>query len=188
MSSVARITSPDLWLGAVMTAVIVAGLVVVASRLVSREAFRQLKWYLVVSAAVTYGMLWAVFGSVYFWSSVYGFVFPSWSRWVLPFFFGGVDGLAALGFWWVSIRVAKWQVAVFIILAGPWSAVGHGIAMLKGLLTVPYLVQATAASALAFATVEYMFYECAIVAMAVGARAVSARVGIATRRRTSGCS
>ena len=42
MSSVARITSPDLWLGAVMTAVIVAGLVVVASRLVSREAFRQL--------------------------------------------------------------------------------------------------------------------------------------------------
>ncbi len=75
---------------------------------------------------------------------------------------------------------------MFILLAGPWSVLGHGIAMLKGLLNVPYLEQATAASALTFATFEYMLYECVIVGMAVAARAASARLGFVGRRRTRG--
>jgi hypothetical protein len=84
------------------------------------------------------------------------------------------------------MRVARWQVAIFILLAGPWSLLGHGIAMLKGLLTVPYLAQASAASALAFATFEYMFYECAVVGVAAGAHAVSNGRAFGARRRTRG--
>jgi len=182
------LTSADLWLGAAVTAAVVCGLIGLAIRLVSSEAFRQLKWYLVGAAALTYGTLWAVFGSMYFWDTVYRAVFPEWSRWVLPFFFGFLDGLAALGFWWLSLRVSRWPVAVFILLAGPWSVLGHGIAMLKGLLNVPYLAQATAVSALAFATFEYMLYECVIVGMATSARAALSRLVFAGRRRTSGCS
>jgi hypothetical protein len=186
MNGVVRLTSTDLWLGAAITAAVVCGLIGLAMRLVSSEAFCELKWYLVGAGSLTYGLLWAVLGSVYFWDPVYRAVFPEWSRWVLPFFFGFLDGLAALGFWWLSMRVARWRVAVFILLAGPWSVLGHGIAMLKGLLNVPYLEQATAFSALTFATFEYMLYECAIVGMAVGARAASSTLGFAGRRRTRG--
>jgi len=180
-----RLTATDLWLGAGVTAAAVCGLIILVTRVISGEAFRQLKWYLVGAAALTYGMLWAVFGSVYFWDLVYRALFPRWSRWVLPLFFGAIDGLAALGFWWLSMKVAKWQVAVFILLAGPWSALGHGIAVLQGLLNVPYLEKTTAASALTFATFEYMLYESMIVGMAVAARAAASRLGFEGRRRTS---
>ncbi len=107
MNGVARLTSADLWLGAGVTAAVVCGLIGLAMRFISSEAFRQLKWYLVGAGALTYAVLWAVFGSIYFWDRVYRAVFPEWARWVLPFFFGLLDGLAALGFWWLSMRVAR---------------------------------------------------------------------------------
>ena len=83
-----RVTSELLWRGTAIALLIDIPLLLLVGRFISSQLFRQLKWHLVSAAFLTYAVLWGVFGSVYFWDSVYRAVFPGWSRWLLPIWFG----------------------------------------------------------------------------------------------------
>jgi hypothetical protein len=61
------------------------------------------------------------------------------------------------------------------------SLVGHGIGISRGLLRVPLLAEASAASALVFGVFEFIFYWCAIVVLSVAGRWLGLRL-----RRTHG--
>ncbi len=165
-----RVTSELLWRGAGFALFIDIPLLVIVRRFVSAELFRGLKWYLASAAFLTYALLWAVFGSVYFWDSVYHAVFPAWSRWLLPAWFGCLFGLLAILLWRITAPTAKGQAVWFVLLGGAASLLGHGIGIKRGLLRVPLLSQASPASALVFGVFEFVFYWCGIVGLAVAAK------------------
>jgi hypothetical protein len=175
LSETPRVTSELLWRATGIAALIDLPLLLVVGRWVSHALFRQLKWFLVVAAFVVYAALWGTFGSISFWSEVYQAVFPAWSRWLLPLGFGLLYGALALAFWRVSLGMPRWPAVWFCLLGGLVSLVGHGIGILRGLMRVPLLSEASAASALVFGVFEFVCYWCAIVGLAVAARRLGQR-------------
>lgn len=79
-------------------------------------------------------------------------------------------GALALAFWRISLATAVRPPVMFCVLGGLVSLVGHGIGIQRGLMRVPMLSQASAASALTFGVFEFVFYWCVIVGLAVAAR------------------
>lgn len=169
VDSDARVTSELLWRAALIAALIDAPLVMLIGRWVSAGLFRKLKWHLAASAFVVYLALWGTFASVFYWDAVYAHVFPAWWRWLLPVGMGVLFGALALAFWRVSVAIAVWPPVWFCVLGGLVSLVGHGIGIRRGLLRVPLLSEASAASALSFGVFEFVFYWCVIVGLAVAA-------------------
>jgi len=177
MTETGRVTSELLWRATLVAVLIDVALLVLVARRVSLELFRRLKWHLAAAAAVVYAALWGTFGSVYFWDAVYSAVFPAWFRWWLPVGYGLLFGALALAFWRLSITASRWPAVWFSLLGGLVSLVGHGIGIRRGLLRVPLLAQASAASALVFGVFEFIFYWCAIVGLAAAGR----RLGLGVR-------
>jgi hypothetical protein len=171
-----RVTSELLWRGALIVGLIDVAVLFVVGRWVSPALFRQLKWYLAAAAFFVYAALWGTLASVYFWETVYQAVFPSWSRWLLPWGFGLLYGALAVGFWRLSAAAARWPAVWFSLCGGFVSLVGHGIGIRRGLLQVPLLSEAGAASALVFGVFEFVFYWCAILGLAVAGRRLGASV------------
>ena len=120
----------------------------------SSGLFGKLRWYLAGAAFLIFALIWGACGSVYFWDTVYQAIFPAWSRWLLPVEFGLLEGTLALIFWRVSRLAARGQAVWFILLGGLISVAGHGIGISRGLLKVPMLAEASAASALVFGVFE----------------------------------
>jgi len=170
------LTSELMWRVALITLLIDTPLLVLIARRVPTELFGKLQWYLVGAAMLVYAALWGIFGSLYYWDTVYKAIFPTWFRWLLPIVYGLLFGALALVFWRVSRLAAKWQVVWFILLGGAISLVGHGIGISRGLLRVPLLAEVSAASALAFGVLEFIFYWCVIVALGVAARWIGLRL------------
>jgi hypothetical protein len=168
MAEGSRVTSELLWRGTAIAALIDIPLVLLVVHFVSGELFRRLKWRLAAAAFLIYTAIWGGLGSWYFWDSVYSAVFPFWSRWVLPLWFGFVFGLLALLFWRISLALGKWEPVWFVLLGGLVSLVGHGIGIARGLLRVPLLSEASAASALVFGVFEFIVYWSWIVLLAAG--------------------
>jgi len=179
VDSAERLTSEVLWRVTIIAVLIDAPLIILIGRWVSAELFRKLKWYLAAAAFVVYATLWGTFASVYFWDAVYQYVFPSWSRWMLPGGYGVLFGAIAVALWRASVAFARWQSVWFCLLGGLVSLVGHGIGISRGLLRVPLLAEASAISALVFGVFEFMFYWCVIVGLAIAAWSV----GVQVRRR-----
>ncbi len=175
MSDTGRVTSELLWRATAIAMPIDVLLLIIVGRSVSSELFGKLKWHLATAACVVYAVLWGTFGSLYFWDAVYKAVFPPWSRWLLPVGYGLLFGILAVAFWHVSIAAPKWQAVWFCLLGGLVSLVGHGIGIMRGLLRVPLLAEASAGSALVFGVAEFIVYWCAIVGLAVAVR----RLGLA---------
>ena len=176
MTVTGQVTSELFWWVTLIAALIDAPLLFLVTRFVSSGLFGKLKWYLVGAALLVYAALWGIFGSVYFWDSVYQAIFPAWFRWLLPVGFGLLFGALALAFWRVS-RLAAWgQVLWFILLGGLVSLVGHSIGISRGLLRVPLLAEASAISALVFGVFEFIFYWCVIVGLSVAGRWLSLRL------------
>jgi hypothetical protein len=165
-----QLTSELLWRATLIAALIDVPLLILVARRVSPGLFGQLKWYLVGAAFIVYALLWGTFGSVYFWDSVYQAIFPAWFRWLLPLGYGLLFGVLALAFWRASLLAARGQVLWFILLGGLVSLVGHSIGISRGLLRVPLLAEASAASALVFGVFEFIFYWCAIVGLSLAGR------------------
>jgi len=178
VDNTARVTSELLWRATFIAMLIDAPLVILIQRRVSSELFRKLKWHLAAAAVVVYAALWGAFASVYFWDAVYGHLFPAWSRWLLPFGYGVLFGAVAVAFWRASVAVPGWPPVWFCLLGGLVSLVGHAIGIWRGLLRVPLLSEASAASALVFGVFEFVFYWCAIVGLAVAAW----KAGLGVRR------
>jgi len=170
-----RLTSELLWRSTVIAVLLDVPLLYLINRLVQLVQFRRLVWYLAAAAFLIYAALWGGFASAYFWTSVYRAVFPEWSRWLLPFGFGILYGLFAMLFWWMSMKTPRWHAVWFVLLGGLVSLVGHGIGISRGLLRVPLLSDASAASALVFGVFEFIFYWCLIVALASAGRSIVAR-------------
>jgi hypothetical protein len=173
VSEASRVTSELLWRGAAVALLMDIPLLVMVGRFVSAELFRGLKWYLASAAFLIYALLWGVFGSFYFWDSVYHAVFPAWSRWLLPAWFGFLFGMVAILFWRITAPTAKWQAVWFVLLGGVVSLVGHGIGIKRGLLRVPLLSQASPASALVFGVFEFVFYWSAIVGLGAAGKGLA---------------
>lgn len=89
---------------------------------------------------------------------------------------GTLFGALSLGFWRLSISAARWQAVWFCLLGGVVSLVGHGIGIRRGLLEVPLLAEASAASALTFGVFEFVFYWSLIVGLAIAAWKADLRV------------
>jgi hypothetical protein len=176
MTVTGQVTSELFWRVTLIAALIDAPLLFLVARFVSSGLFGRLKWYLVGAALLIYAALWGTFGSVYFWDSVYQVVFPAWFRWLLPVGFGLLFGALALAFWRVSRLAARGQVLWFILLGGLVSLVGHSIGISRGLLRVPLLAEASAASALVFGVFEFIFYWCVIVGLGVAGRWLGLRL------------
>jgi hypothetical protein len=160
-------TSDLFWNVTLITIVFDAPLVFIAARWVSSELFIKLKWHLAVSAFIIYAVIWGAFASVYFWEEVYQWIFPDWTRWLLPLAFGIFYGLLAAAFWHISKFAGRWQSVCFILLGCIFSLVGHGIGISRGLFQVPLLANASAESMLTFGIFEFIFYWCAIVYLSV---------------------
>jgi hypothetical protein len=176
-----RVTSELLWRGTLIAVLIDVPLLCAVGRWVSSKLFRQLKWHLAAAAFLVYAALWGSLASVYFWATVYEAVFPGWSRWLLPWGFGLLFGALAVGFWRLALTAARWPAVWFSLCGGLVSLVGHGIGIRRGLLRVPLLSEASAASALVFGVFEFVFYWCAIVGLAVAGR----RLGLGRSHRPS---
>ena len=171
------VTSDLLWRATLIAALIDAPLLILVARGVSSDLFRKLKWYLAGAAFVVYAALWGSLGSVYFWDAVYQAIFPAWLRWLLPAY-GLLFGALAIAFWRVSLLAARWQAVWLILLGGLVSLIGHSIGISRGLLRVPMLAGASAASALVFGVFEFIFYWCAIVGLSVASRWLALRLGL----------
>jgi hypothetical protein len=178
VDNTARVTSELLWRATFIAVMIDAPVVILIQRRVCSELFSKLKWHLAAAAFVVYAALWGALASVYFWDAVYGHLFPAWSRWLLPVGYGVLFGAVAVAFWHVSVAVPGWPPVWFCLLGGLVSLVGHGIGIWRGLLKVPLLSEASAASALVFGVFEFVFYWCAIVGLAVAAW----KAGLGVRR------
>jgi hypothetical protein len=176
MSETTHVTSELLWKATLIAALIDAPLLFFLGRKVTSDLFRKLKGHLGAAAFVVYALLWGINGSVYFWDAVYKEIFPAWSRWLLPVGYGLLFGALALLFWWVSSNAKKWQAVWFCLLGGLVSLVGHSIGIRRGLLRVPLLSGASAASALVFGVFEFIFYWCAIVGLGAAGRWLGARL------------
>ena len=129
--------------------------------------FRELKWTLVGTAAVS----WSIFGFFLvwvFWGTYYQFFFPGWFRYGgILIFVPVLYGLFALAFYWLALRVPGNPILIFCLLAGLEAVLEHlwGIYGLK-ILEIPFLKGVSMASILAFSFPEYIFYWCIIIGIA----------------------
>jgi hypothetical protein len=91
----------------------------------------------------------------------------------------------ALLFWRVCRLASRGQALWFVLLGGLASLAGHGIGISRGLMRVPMLAEASAASALVFGVFEFIFYWSGILGLGLLFR----WLGLRLRRSpaSSGC-
>ncbi len=171
------VTSTLLWKAAGVTSLVDLPLVILVAWGVSADRFRTLGRYVALSASVVFAAIWFAFGSLLFWEEVYGRLFPAWSRWLLPAFYGVLFGAFGYLNWRVCTRLTRWPAACFCVFGGLVSLVGHGIGIARGLLRVPMLADASPASALAFGVAEFIVYWAAILGLALCLRTLARRRG-----------
>jgi len=170
-----RVTTEVLWRGALLFAVVDLPFVALLVRFARAIAFRELKRPLLGTTAVFWLGLWLWVVST-FWQSVYGHVFPAWSRWLLPPFQAGLACLVSWGLWWLACRVPGWPALTFLLGGGAWGIVTHVIAIVRGILEEPPMLRgARPEAALTLAFFEFTFYWCLILTAALMHRRVRGR-------------
>lgn len=153
----AHVTTAVLLRGTLMFVILDVPLLYLLWRLVKPPAFAGLRHILAVVAAIAYAIIstWAV---TYFWDRVYGYVFPSWSRWYLPAAQAVLTGALA----WFAARAAsrlRLPVIAFCLLGGAWGVVSHVFAVFRGIVSrPPFLQGAHPAAAVLIAFFEFTFY------------------------------
>jgi hypothetical protein len=154
-----KVTTEILWKGAIFFALTDFILVSVLTRIINREDLLNMKWRLVIFMAFFFCILFGSIVSIIFWDSVYSYVFPAWSRWIIPPAYGLIFSLVGLFFWWLAFRLPVNPVTSFCILGGLWGFTTHVIAVYRGILDKPPMLQgAGTISALTIATFEFIFY------------------------------
>lgn len=161
-----KVTSEMLWQGTLIFALIDLGAIPLLVWRIQPSRFRRLKWTLVVTAAIFWGLLWTwVLAS--FWDSVYHYLFPAWARPFLPFFFGLLSAAVALGLWWGATRLSINPILGFCLFGGLWGMVTHLWAVYRGIVNKPPMLQgASPAAAVIIAIFEFIFYWCVILGLA----------------------
>jgi hypothetical protein len=161
-----KVTSELLWKSALFFFLIDLGMVSLLALYVKPDKFRQLKWHLAVATAVVFAAIWT-WVLANFWDSVYGYVFPAWTRQFIPPFMTLLFTAVGLHFWWLALRIPGIPVVSYCLLGGLWGMITHLNAIRSGILEKPPLLQgADPAAAVVFAIIEFIFYWCIVTNMA----------------------
>ena len=154
-----KVTNEILWKGAIFFALIDVILVIILTRIIKRENLLRMKWRLIIFMAVFFFILFGSIVSIIFWNSVYSYVFPVWARWIIPPLYGLIFSLVGLLFWWLALHIPVNPIVSFCILGGFWGLITHILAIYRGILDKPPMLQdASIVSALTIATFEFIFY------------------------------
>lgn len=154
-----KVTSDILWKGAIFFALIDVFLITILTRFIKAEDLRKIKWRLIIYMAIFFCLLFGSIVSIIFWDSVYSYVFPVWTRWIIPPVYGLLFSLIGLLFWWIAFRLPSNPVLNFCILGGLWGLISHILAIHRGILDKPPMLQgASPIAALTLATFEFIFY------------------------------
>jgi hypothetical protein len=161
-----KITTELLYKGALVFALLDAACIPLLVRLVTEKTFRRLKWALVIAAALVWFGIWSwAIGN--FWETVYSYVFPAWARTWVPWIALVGAGIIALLLWTLAIQTKAKAVPVYCLLGGALGSLTHLWAVQRGIVTTPPMLQgASPLGAIVIAFFEYIFYWCAILALA----------------------
>jgi hypothetical protein len=162
-----KVTTEVLWRAAIVFALIDVPFVILLMKHLTRETFVRFRPFLVVTSGVFWFVVWILMG-IYFWDSVYHYVFPPWARWVIPPAYGILFSLIALLFWWIALRLPGVPVLTFCILGGLWGAATHLWGVSRGLIDSPPMLQGLSTTSVAIMPVfEFVFYWCVILSISL---------------------
>jgi len=160
-----KVTSEILWRAAMLFALFDFVLVAYLSRFIEPEHFRRMKWPVTVITGIFWVLIWLAM-VLFFWEPVYHYVFPSWSRWILPPLFGILFGFVGLLFWWLAMHLKGNPVTNFCLLGGLWGMITHILAIQRGLLEKPPMLQEAGVIAASVMPIfEFIFYWCVILGL-----------------------
>jgi hypothetical protein len=162
-----KITTEILWQGALIFAGIDVVFIPILAWRIKPMIFRRAKWALVGVTAIYWCALWTwVLDN--FWDPVYHYVFPTWARGFIPPIYGLLFAGVSLLFWWLALRSHGNPVLNFCLLGGLWGMITHLLAISRGILSKPPVLQGAAPVAtVIIAIFEFMFYWCVILSMTV---------------------
>jgi uncharacterized membrane protein len=156
-----KVTSEILWRGALLFAIIDLVFVSILARTIKPGDLFKMKWALTIIMALFFFILFGSVVSILFWDSVYRYVFPYWTRWIIPPVYGLLFSLAGLLFWWIATRIKIYPVVIFCLLGGLWGVTTHIIAINRGILDKPPMLKGSGpVAALTVAAFEFIFYWC----------------------------
>jgi hypothetical protein len=163
-----QLTSEAMWRSTLFITLIDAIVVTILARRINRSRFRQLKWPIVITAAIFWSVVGVVLYQV-FWDDYYRYFASSWLHdgGVLVITIPMGAGLALL-FHWLALRLPGNPIVSFCLLGGLKGLLEHlwGIYSLK-ILSIPLLQGVSPASILAFAFPEYIVYWCVVISLAL---------------------
>jgi hypothetical protein len=153
------LTNPIIWTCTAILAIVDAGLMLFALRLVSREQFHHMRWLLVVAGGVFFLGVWTSV-LLWAWDWFYSYLFPPWGRYLLPPIFSAGYTLVALAMVWLSLRLPFRPAVSWVILGGVEGLLSHLYAIyILGAASKPPIMQGTNQfSVLIFAVFEKAFY------------------------------
>ncbi len=167
LPSDARVTSAVLWRGILVAAPVDAVFLSILAWRIRAATFRRLKWLIVATMATFFAAVWAIVVCGFFWESVYHYLFPAWSRWLLPVAYGLGFGCAGWLSWRLALYLRGSAVVNFCILVGLWGMAGHAWGVHNGLVEKPPMLRgASAEAAVLFSGFEFVFYGGVILAVA----------------------
>lgn len=162
----AKVTTHILWEGALIFALIDVVFISILRRRIRFEAFRQFKWTLVITTGIFWCLLLGTLMSGIFWEPVYHYVFPDWSRWLIPPVYGLFFAAVGFVFWWIALRFPKEPVVTWCLLGGLWGMLTHIWAVYRGILDKPPMLQGASPVATVIMPIfEFIFYYCVILGL-----------------------
>ena len=162
------ILSEQFWKSAAVIALVDVVLVSLLAWRIQRARFRELKWALAGTAALSWSVF-AVALVAVFWHDYYRYFYPTWFRsGGILVFVPLVFGMLALAFHWLALRLPGNPIVTFSLLAGAESLLEHlvGIYALN-IRAIPMLQAAGPAAMLTFAFPEYVFYWSVVIGLAL---------------------
>jgi hypothetical protein len=161
-----KVTSLLLWKATLIFAVGDAALMLFLTHRIKPKSFPSLKWRLTIIAGLFWGLVWLLM-SVFFWEPVYHYVFPLWTRWLIPPLYGILFAGVGLLLWWLSLRLPGHSVLNYFIFGGLVGSLTHLWAIHRGILNKPPLLQGVSSvSALVLPFFEFIFYWSIILGLA----------------------
>jgi hypothetical protein len=154
-----HITSALLWRSAVFFALLDATLLSLLARWVSPATLRDLQRTVLTLTAIFWFCLWLALASILYWGRVYAYVFPAWSRWLLPPGQALLTTMVAAGAFALATRLPGLSVVAYCLLGGVWGALGHTWGVFMGLVDKPPMLRgASPVAAVTIAFFEFTFY------------------------------
>jgi hypothetical protein len=153
-----KITTEILWQGTLMFAFLDFVFVSVLVWRVKPFRFKAMKWFLVIVTFIFWTLIW-FWAISNFWETVYGYLFPGWTRWYIPPFHGLLFAAVALFFWWLALKISGRPGLIFFILGGIWGSLTHIWAVILGITEKPPMLQGVdIAPVVIIAFFEFIFY------------------------------